>query len=116
MTTIDKAIAFARECLKWPDADLHSSEAFILGPTPEHRLYFGVVESVEIHLTAFLGKRFSVQINRGTSTLFQWSVWVALQNRMSGPSVYDHGRGEGDNILDAIFDACVAAQRLYPDV
>lgn len=66
-------------------------------------------------LYQFLGDRFFIQINRGTTSLFKWSVIVGLQNRVAGPKgIFDHGHGEGDDMLDAIFDACVGAARLYP--
>jgi hypothetical protein len=116
MTDINKAIAFAKECLKWEEP-----YSFAAGETVIDRGVSGRVltidsfAAIQSTLSGFLAKRFLIQINRGTSTLFQWSVWVGLQNRMNGPSVYDHGRGEGDDLLDAIFDACVAAVKLYPD-
>jgi hypothetical protein len=72
--------------------------------------------AIQSALESFLGQRFSIQINRGTSSLFKWSVIVGLQNRLSGPPLmFDHGRGDSDDMLDAIFDACTAAARLYPN-
>ena len=117
MTDLHKAIDFARECLKWPDVAqscerlgtlIHSSTGigFYLNSQPD----------LNAMLESFLGKRFSIQINRGTSSLFKWHVIVGLQNRVSGPPLmFDQGRGDGNDMYDAIFDACVAAIRLYPN-
>jgi hypothetical protein len=66
------------------------------------------------YLETFLGKRFFIQINRGTSSLFKWSVIVGLQDGVGGQSMYDHAPVDIDDMLDAVFDACVAAVRLYP--
>ena len=116
MTDITKALAFAKECLKWEKAETaDNSDGLEIFDGTSARGFYLTVEDVQLVLAEFLAKRFSIRINRGTSTLFQWSVWVGLQNRMNGPAVYDHGRGEGDDLLDAIFDACVAAVKLYPD-
>ncbi len=117
MTDIHKALAFATECLKWDDAFAVSLKSGVFRPDARtgERLFPLDSRSLALHLETFLGKRFHIQINRGTSSLFQWSAVVGLQNRASGPPLlFDHGHGESDDMLDAIFDACVAAARLYP--
>lgn len=115
MPDINKAIAFARECLKWERPVLFQGQ--IIGYLDGLAYYSFSPESVyetQALLERFLAKRFFIQINRGTSSLFKWSVIVGLQDRMNGPAMFDHGRGESDDMLDAVFDACVAAARLYP--
>ena len=116
MTDINKAIAFAKECLKWEHtkaAEMSDGVEVFDGTSP--RGFYLTTEDIQLVLTEFLGKRFFIQINRGTSSLFKWSVIVGLQNRLAGPKgIFDHGHGEGNDMLDAIFDACVAAVRLYP--
>ena len=117
MTDINKAIVFAKECLKWENAQYEhcSSGLEVFNGTADYGFYL-TVEDVQRVLEEFLGRRFFIQINRGTSSLFKWSVIVGLQNRVAGPKgMFDHGHGEGEDMLDAIFDACVAAVRLYPN-
>jgi hypothetical protein len=115
MTDIAKALAFAEECLQWPDACV--SQNFIQSLEVDVLLDIHSHDDIQLWLEIFLGKRFFIQINRGTSSLFKWSVIVGLQNRVEGPKgVFDHGHGAGDDMFDAIFDACVAAARLYPSV
>jgi hypothetical protein len=125
MTDIAKATAFAKECLRW---ELSSSNMTIVLRHPSggtrmlladkissRTMDYGNMEDIQQVLTEFLANRFFIQINRGTSSLFKWSVIVGLQNRLAGPKgIFDHGHGESDDMLDAIFDACVAAVRLYP--
>jgi hypothetical protein len=110
MTDIAKAIAFAEECLAYQQPRMYGSciqdEACITK-------HFDIMD-IGIVLEQFLGNRFFIQINRGTSSLFKWSVIVGLQNRLGGPSMYDHAPADSDDMLDAIFDACVGAVRLYP--
>lgn len=66
-------------------------------------------------LEKFLGKRFFIQIARGTTSLFKWQVIIGLQDRAGSPATtFDHGCAEGDDMWDAVFDACVAAARMYP--
>jgi hypothetical protein len=113
MTTIAKAIAFAKECLKWHDV---SHKNGIVSDSATHAFFDpDSLPDCQSRLGEFLGKRFFIQINRGTTSLFQWSVIVGLQNRMNRPPIFDHGRGESDDMFDAVFDACVAAVRLYPN-
>ena len=117
MTDITKAIAFAKECLKWTEPySFAAGETVIDHAVPGRVLSVDSLAAIQSALESFLGQRFSIQINRGTSSLFKWSVIVGLQNRLSGPTLmFDHGRGDSDDMLDAIFDACTAAARLYPN-
>jgi hypothetical protein len=119
MTDIKKAMAFARECLKWKTPELYQPEdahgLLIIGEELGFKFDLASWFDVQSVLEQFLGKRFFIQINRGTSSLFKWTALVGIQNRAGGPLIFDHGRGDSDDMLDAIFDACVAAIRLYPD-
>jgi hypothetical protein len=114
MTDIAKAIAFATHCLKWIDprkaetmqgrlvCDRDSDQQFNLdSPTDLERV-----------LQEFLGKRYFIQINRGTSCLFHWRVIVGLQDLSVRRANFDHAQAEGEDLQHAIFDACVAASRL----
>ena len=67
---------------------------------------------LETVLQEFLGKRFFIQINRGTSCLFHWCVLVGLQDVSARGVNFDNAQAEGEDLRDAIFDACVAASRL----
>lgn len=118
MTDINKAIAFAKECLKFEctEAFDDDDDKSILGEKDEKVFNFEDAVDIQRTLETFLGNRFFIQINRGTTSLFKWSVIVGLQDRKSRPPlIFDHGRGDGDDLWDAIFDACVAAARLYTD-
>lgn len=119
MTDVKRAVAFARECLKWKTAAPYRPEdedgPYIIGDERGCRFDMRMFSDVQSALSEFLGKRFFIQINRGTSSLFKWSVIVGLQNRVGGPSMYDHAASDSDDMLDAVFDACVAAARLYPN-
>jgi hypothetical protein len=113
MTDIAKALAFARECLKWKTPLASSTENGILVWDPDsiHELYLA---DIGPHLESFLGNRFFIQIARNTTSLFRWRVIVGPQTLLGKPPIFDHGHGDSDDMLDAIFDACVAAARLYP--
>ena len=63
-------------------------------------------------LQEFLGKRYFIQINRGTSCLFHWRVIIGLQDLSARGMNFDNAQAESEDLKDAIFDACVAASRL----
>jgi hypothetical protein len=113
MTDINKAIAFAKECLKWPHAH-YMGERSMIHSGNEHMFYADDTDNLQHYLETFLGNRFFIQINRGTSSLFQWSVIVGLQDRTHRASSLEHGHAESSDLMDAIFDACVGAARLFP--
>ena len=114
MTDLNKAIAFAKECLEWEKPySFSAGETVIDGEISGRILRIDSIAAIQAALEQFLGKRFFIQINRGTSSLFKWSVIVGLQDRVGGPSMYDHAPADSDDMLDAVFDACVAAVKLY---
>jgi hypothetical protein len=119
MTDIAKAIAFAKECLRWESpfaTDKNNGAIIIYEEAFQNRFDPDSANNVQKYLEEFLGNRFHIQITRGTSSLFKWSVIVGLQNRIAGPpKIFDHGRGDADDMWDAVFDACVATARLYPN-
>jgi len=116
MPDIDKAIAFASECLKWRKPALASdNDGKIVVMDYEDSARSLDPSNIQPHLESFLGKRFFIQINGGSSRLFKWSVIVGLRSRVDARSMHDHAPAESDDMLDAIFDACVAAARRYPD-
>ncbi|WP_263353328.1 hypothetical protein [Acidicapsa acidisoli] len=116
MTDINKAIAFAKECLKWDDplsvVTVYHPHVIIDQRNIERTFVPALVGS---SLDGFLGKRFFIQINRGTTSLFKWRVMIGLQDISKSAARYDHAQAESDDLYDAIFDACVAAARLYGD-
>jgi hypothetical protein len=61
-------------------------------------------------LEQFLGKRFFIQINPDRTGIFQWRVMVGLQDLNVKGVRFNHGQAEGDDLLDAIFDACAQAE------
>ena len=84
MTDIAKAIAFARECLKWTEPySFAAGETVIDHAVPGRVLSVDSLAAIQSTLESFLGQRFSIQINRGTSSLFKWSVIVGLQGTAS---------------------------------
>lgn len=48
------------------------------------------------------------------TSLFRCTEIAGLRNRVSGPTLmFDNGRGDCDDKLDALLDACTAAVRPY---
>lgn len=115
MTDLGKAIAFATHCLKW--ANVSTAETMqgtlICDSTGDDLRSFNPdsAEDLEVVLQEFLGQRFYIQINRGTSSLFHWRVIVGVQDLSVKGACLDQAIGVGDDLWDAIFDACVAASR-----
>jgi hypothetical protein len=111
MTDRAKALAFAKECLKWPEA----TEAHHVLTRASAGESFDIDNAAEIQgrIEQFLGERFFIQINRSTTSLFKWTVIVGPQNLRGRPPLFDHGRGDGEHLFDAIFDACVQAVRIH---
>ena len=113
MTDINKALAFAKECLKWKhtqhvgtDRDLEVFDGV------SARGFFLTIEDVQRVFDEFLAKRYLIQINRGTSTLFKWTVIVGLQDKSVRGAHLGEARADSDDLFDAVFDACVMAARM----
>jgi hypothetical protein len=110
MTDLAKAVAFAKHCLKWHDAFAVSlQEGVVRADTRAStgHLLPNDTDSVTRYLQEFLGERYYIQINRDKTGLFQWQVIVGHQG-----ASFDQARAENDDLLDAIFDACVEAARM----
>jgi hypothetical protein len=115
MTDVNKALAFAKECLKWPNPSIHAThKRTVISETSREENTLDTAH-IQPQLEAFLGNRFFIQINRGTTNLFKWSVIVGPQNLLGAPPNFDNGRGDSDDLFDAIFDACVQAARMFPN-
>jgi hypothetical protein len=116
MTDIHKALAFAKECLKWesPVPDFSQLKTFVWSSDKTEGFELSDVTALQEFLETFLSNRFFIQINRGKECLFKWRVIVGLQNLAAPGARHDHALGDGDDLYDAIFDACVAAARLFP--
>jgi hypothetical protein len=110
MTDITKALAFAKECLKWqhPRTEGFSWISDEVDPTRTLDL-----SDPLLHLEEFLGTRYFIQINRGTTSLFQWSVIVGLQDASQKGANWEHARADSDDLYDAVFDACVQAVHIF---
>jgi hypothetical protein len=118
MTDINKALAFAKECLTWIDVSVHhdTDGRRVFGKHEGTADSFNPDSAWEIQevLEQFLGNRFFISIGRNTTSLFRWRVIVGPQNLLGKPALFDHGHGDADDMLDAIFTACIEAARLYP--
>jgi hypothetical protein len=75
--------------------------------------FFLNVDDVQRVLDIFLAKRFYIQINRGTTSLFRWSVIVGLQDLTGKGAHHTQARADSDDLFDAMFDACVMAVKMY---
>jgi hypothetical protein len=109
MTDFNKALAFAKECLKFRSPGLVSRSA--IGDRENPDTYFDLMD-VSCAIDTFLAKRYLIQINRGTSTLFKWTVIVGLQDKSARCAHLGAARADSDDLFDAIFDACVMAARM----
>jgi hypothetical protein len=89
MTDLAKAMAFATHCLKWTDVSAAETMQGTLivdgGTNPSFNP--DSTADLETVLQEFLGKRYLIQINRGTSSLFHWRAIVALQDLSMLPVV-----------------------------
>jgi hypothetical protein len=116
MTDLAKAVAFATHCLKWTDVSTAENMrgTLICDDTAGSILSFNPdsTEDLEAVLREFLGKRYFIQINRGTTSLFQWRVIVGWQDGTDKSKSLDNAVGVGEDLWDAIFDACVQAASL----
>jgi len=116
VTDLAKAIAFATQCLKWSDVSTaeYMRGRLICDGTPGSILTFNLdsAENPEAVLQEYLGNRYYIQVNRGTTSVFHWRVSVGWQDGTDRSKSMDHGVGVGEDLWDAIFDACVAAVSL----
>ena len=114
MTDLAKAIAFATHCLKWTDVSTAETMrgTLIVDGATNPSFNPDSAADLEAVLQEFLGKRYLIQINRGTSSLFHWRVIVGLQDLSVKGAPFDRAQAEGEDLWDCIFDACVAATRL----
>lgn len=119
MTDLAKAVAFARHCLKWDDAFAVSLKAGIFRPDARsgdglarERFFPTDALSLMSHLQQFLGQRYFIQINRDRTGLFQWQVIVGQQGLTTPGASFNHAQAEDEDLLDAIFEACIEAARM----
>jgi hypothetical protein len=113
MTDLAKAIAFATHCLKWTPAHTYEDSC---GPVvhsgDETVFHLNDASDLERVLQEFLGNRYFIQINRGTSSLFHWRVIVGWQDGTDRSKSLENGVGVGEDLWDAIFDGCVQAAHM----
>ena len=114
MTDLSKAIAFATQCLKWTGVSIgQKGLRTILRDGGSVRSFDpDSAEHLEMVLKEFLGKRYLIQINQGKTGLFQWQVIVGLQDKSAKGASFDNAQAEGEDLWDAVFDACLQATRL----
>jgi hypothetical protein len=111
MTDTAKAVAFATSCLKWTDVAA-KNEVFVCDGMSDAAFNIDIAADLEAVLQEFLGKRYFIQINRGTGSLFHWRVIVGLQDKSAKGACVDNAQAEGEDLWDVIFDACVQATHL----
>lgn len=113
MTDIAKAIGFATHCLKWtaPRKAETIQGRLVCDGDSDRQFNPDSATDLERVLQEFLGKRYFIQINRGTSSLFHWRVVVGQQDLSTKGASWDHAIGVGEDLWDAIFDACVQASQ-----
>ena len=113
MTDINKAIAFATECLGWESACQSCGQVVDMNSNRvDYVFHHRDISDVQARLETFLGKRYYIQVNRGTSTLFKWTAYVGLQDVSVKTAHLNQARADADDLHDAIFDACVLAARM----
>ena len=115
MTTLAKAVAFAERCLKWLDVtgDYSGLHTFIWDAERVNGLDLDSADGLQEALQEFLGKKYFIQINRGTSSLFHWRVIVGVQDRSAKGACLDNAQAEGEDLWDCIFDACMGASMMF---
>ncbi len=113
MTDLAKAIAFAEHCLGWTKVYADHKpprDTFICdGGGSDRAFHLDSVYRLSSVLQEFLGKRYFIQINRGTTSLFQWRVIVGWQDGTDKSKPLENAVGVGEDLWDALFDACVQA-------
>src|ERR1700686_1341406 len=107
MTDVAKALAFATHCLKWKRAEAvdYATGTVICDGLSARDFKPDSAADLERVLQEFLGTRFFIQINRGTSSQFQWRVIVGWQDGTDKTVSTDHAVGVGEDLWDAVFDA-----------
>lgn len=111
MTDLAKAIAFATQCLGYRYA---SACGKVVRETASDRAFAADSASdLERVLQQFLGTRYFIQVNRGTSSLFYWRAIIGLQDLSSKGAPFDHAQAEGEDLWNCIFDACVEAAKMH---
>jgi len=112
MTDLAKAVAFARHCLKWTDVStVDTGQGTIIYDGDSERS-FNPASDLQKVLTLFLGERYFIQINRDRTGLFQWQVIVGQQGLGVPGASFNHAQAQDDDLLDAIFEACIEAARM----
>ncbi len=113
MTDVNKALAFAKECLNWQNVQhVGTGRDIEVFDGVSSRGFFLTTGDVQRVLDTFLAKHYLIQINRGTSTLFKWTVIVGLQDKSVRGAYLEETRADSDDLFDAVFDACVMAARI----
>ena len=111
MTDLAKALAFATQCMKWKNAQVvdYITGMVICDGLSARDFKPSNAIDLERILQEFLGNRYFIQINRGTSSFFHWRVIVGWQDGTDKNKSLDHAVGVGEDLWDAVFDACVQA-------
>jgi|ERR1700691_1870447 len=115
MTDNAKAIAFATHCLKWTDVLSEEEEGCLFVSEGGSDRCFDCRSAFDLEavFTEFLGNRYFIQVNRGTGSHFHWRVIVGVQDLSVKGACLEQAIGLGDDMWDAIFDACVQAAGMY---
>ena len=118
MTDIAKAITFATDCLGWTKVYADHKpprDTFICDGGSDRAFHLVSAYHLSAALTEFLGKRYFIQINRGTTSHFQWRVIIGLQDLSVKGANTEHAQAEGEDLWGCIFSACVEAVGMLND-
>jgi hypothetical protein len=117
VTNLAKAIASATRCPKWTAVSTveNMRGTLVCDGRPGSILSFNLdsAQDLEAVLREFLGKRHVVKINCGKTGLFQWRMLIGLQELTPRGVCVDHARADGEELWDAILDACVQAAGMF---
>ena len=119
MTDIKKALAFAVTCLKWEEVTAQESmrDVRLRDGRPGSTLSFTLdsAQDLQAVLQEFLGRKYFIQVNRGTSSLFHWCVIVGYQDMSKNGVSFDRAQAENNDLWDCVFDACVQAVHMFAE-
>jgi hypothetical protein len=113
MTDIVKALAFATHCLKWHNHIFLGIRVVEDVDVPYRSFDPNNASELQAVVQEFLGNRYYIQMNRGTSSTFHWRVIVGWQNGTDKSKSTEQAVGVGEDLWDAMFDACVQAEQLF---
>jgi hypothetical protein len=101
-------IEFAQKCMGWNTANIQFGTVCHSGG-PSERFDPTKWESVWPHISAFLGTRYWIQMNRDRSTNHQWYIRIGVQDVSRRGASRDFIEIIDDDQTRALMEACVKA-------